>query len=84
MRVDLERLAAAAADSFLRDGEAPSSGTRGGTRGDRPGDRHRLRAVGAVTIGIGVGLAGRAVLRRVRDLDLEQVAEAIESRLEGQ
>lgn len=74
MAIDIERVAAAAVDSFLHGGD--------GERGDGPHRRGRLRTVGAVAAGVGLGVAARAAYRRVRAVDLEGAASALEERLE--
>lgn len=78
MGIDLERLAEAAAASFLQ-GRGPSSNSGAGAN---PDGRRKLGTASAVAVGLGIGLATRAVVRRVRNVDLEQVAEAIEDKLE--
>lgn len=79
MAIDLERVARAALDGYLGGpGARPSRSRDAGGR-----DRHsRLGGVGAVAVGVGLGLAGRAALRRVRRVDLEQVGESIEDKLQ--
>lgn len=76
MAVDLNRIATAALESFLReDGEpqARQSGSR----------NHRLGGVGAVAVGVGLAVAARAAYNRARRIDLEQVAGAVEDKLGG-
>ncbi len=75
MAIDIERVVAAAADSYL-----------GGERGtdDRGGrGRGRLRGAGALALGVGIGLAAQAAYRRAREVDLETAASALEQRLKG-
>ncbi len=76
MAIDLERLAEAAADSFLRGGDTSRNDGHGA-------GRRKLGTAGAVVVGLGLGLATRAVVKRVRNVDLEQVAEAIEDKLQS-
>ncbi|HYI79617.1 MAG TPA: hypothetical protein VEW67_02005 [Thermoleophilaceae bacterium] len=76
MAVDIERVVTAAVDSFLQDGE---DGARRAGRGR--GGRGRLGTASAVAIGVGLGLAGQAAYRRVRAIDLENAASALEDRL---
>lgn len=79
MAIDLERVTGAAVDAFLR-GSDPAPPR---ARDDAAHGRRRKRGgVRAMALGVGIGLAAGAVIRRVRDADLEQVAESIESRLE--
>jgi hypothetical protein len=78
MAIDLERLAEAAADSFLHGGDA----SRNEHRGSDGAGRRKFGTAGAVVVGVGLGLATRAVIRRVRNVDLEQIGEAIENKLE--
>lgn len=76
MAVDIERVAAAAVDSFLngdddrrrRDGSSPGRGW--------------LRTAGPVAVGVGLGVAARTAYRRLRAVDLETAAAALERRLE--
>ncbi len=73
MAIDVERLATAAVDSFLH-----------GEDGDRGHDRQRrggLRTAGAVAVGVGLGVAARTAYRRVRAIDMEDAATALEQRL---
>jgi len=69
MGLDLERIAAAAVDSFLRQPAEP--------------ERHRRRfgGVSVLVAGVAIGVAGRAAYDRLRSLDLERVASAVEERL---
>lgn len=79
MAIDIERVVAATVDSFLHgDEEKPAQDSGGGGEG---GGRQALGATGALAVGVGMGLAARAVYRRVRQLDLESVAQALEDRL---
>jgi hypothetical protein len=75
--VDIERVVAAAVESFLH-GEEKRDEDSGGGEGS---GRHALGATGAVAVGVGIGLAARAVYRRARALDIERIAAAVEDRL---
>ena len=74
MTVDLNRIAAAALESFL--GEAQPAG-------QNESRNHHLGGVGAVAVGIGLAVVARAAYNRARRIDLEQVAEAVEDKLKG-
>jgi hypothetical protein len=78
MAVDIERVVAAAVDSFLHGDEDEG---RAANRGRRRGGR--LRGMGTLAVGVGLGLAAQAAIRRARDIDLETAASAVEKRLKG-
>jgi hypothetical protein len=72
--VDLGRVASSALAAFLHDDEP--------IRDDAPrGGGHRLRSGRALLLGAAAGTAGRVAYRRVRSLELEQVALALQRRL---
>jgi hypothetical protein len=74
--MDLDRLAAVAIESFLRE--------EGREREDRAEPRRgRLSRVGSVAVGVGLAVAARAAYNRARSLDLEQIAGSVEARLKG-
>jgi hypothetical protein len=76
MAVDLNRIATAALESFLQEGgEQPAR--------QNESRNHRLGGVGAVAVGVGLAVAGRAAYNRVRRIDLERVAGAVEDKLGG-
>jgi len=76
MAADLNRIATAALESFLQeDGEQ---------RARRDESRsHHLGGVGAVAVGVGLAVAARAAYHRVRRIDLDRVAGAVEAKLKG-
>lgn len=76
MAVDLNRIATAALESFLgEEGEQQA--------GQNESRNHHLGGVGAVVVGVGLTVAARAAYNRVRHLDLEQMAKAVEDKLGG-
>lgn len=75
---DLNRLAASAVDAYLQQAEQPDHGER-----KHKGKAKRLGTGTALAVGAGLAVAAGAVYRRVRDLDLEQVGAAVESRLKS-
>jgi hypothetical protein len=76
MAVDINRIAAAALESFLEEhGEQPARRDQGRSR--------RLGGVGAVVAGVGLAVAARAAYSRVRHLDLERLGGAVEDKLGG-
>jgi hypothetical protein len=75
MAVDIERVVTAAVDSFVQGQDDDRTGRR------RGGRRRRGRAR-AFAVGVGLGIAARVAYERVRTIDLESAASAIEERLE--
>lgn len=76
MAVDLNRIATAALESFLgEDGEQQSR--------QNESRNHHLGGVGAVAVGVALAFAARAAYNRARNIDLEQVAGAVEDKLGG-
>lgn len=73
MAVDINRIAAAAVESFLGEEGQPAKGSGG--------KNSRLRGLGGVALGVGLALGVRAAYARVRHFDLEQAAGAIEDKL---
>jgi hypothetical protein len=69
MRLDLHRIATVAVDSFLHQPPEPER------------SRRRLPGVGGIAVGVVIGALGRTAYDRLRSLDLERVASAIEQRL---
>lgn len=72
---DFNRIAAAAVEALL-----------GGD--EHPADRHvkkprRFGGIGALALGVGLGVAARAAYRRARSIDLEQIAGSFEDKLKG-
>ncbi|MFL5897136.1 MAG: hypothetical protein ACJ76D_01525 [Solirubrobacterales bacterium] len=75
--LDLNRLASSAAEAYLQEG-------RQGTNGKvEERTKRRLGGGAAVATGAGLILAGRAVYRRLRPLDLERLGHAAEQKLKG-
>ena len=72
MAVDLNRIAAAV-EALLGDDERPEDRHR-----ESPG---RFGGVGALALGVGLGVAARAAYRRARKIDLEQFAGFVEGKL---
>lgn len=75
MAVDLNRIAAAALESFLGEDEQPAR--------QNESRNHHLSGVGAVAVGVGLAVAARAAYNRARRIDLEQIAGAVEDKLGG-
>lgn len=70
MAIDIDRIAASALQTYLENERNEGSARKRGNR--------RLRGVRTVALGVGLAVAARAAYNRVRDLDLERVAGAIE------
>lgn len=75
MAVDFNRIAAAAVEALLGGDERPAE-----RQVERP---RRFGRVGAVALGVGLGVAAHAAYRRARNIDLEQIAGSFEDKLEG-
>ncbi|HMJ04059.1 MAG TPA: hypothetical protein VK506_14050 [Conexibacter sp.] len=75
MAIDLQRIAASAVDSYLR--QSPPK------RDEQPAGEHRHRLGGARALAVGVvlGAGARVAYGRLRKLDLARVAGAVERRL---
>lgn len=73
--VDVQRVVAAAAEAFL-DGDAHA-----GRPAEEEDHGRRRFGVGAVAVGVVAGIGARALYRRARALDLEDVARAVEQRI---
>jgi hypothetical protein len=72
--IELNRIVAAAADAFLEGDDRSQNG-------NQPTRRHGLGTAGALATGVVLAAAARAAYARARELDLEQVASAVEDRL---
>jgi hypothetical protein len=73
---DLNKLAATAAEAYLKKDERPPNGhleTKG----------RRLGTGAAIAVGAGLALAAQVAVRRVRQLDLEQVGTVVENKLKS-
>lgn len=75
MAIDIDRVAASALQAYLENERNEGSARKRGNR--------RLRGFRTVALGVGLAVAARAVYSRVRDLDIERVAGAIEEKLGG-
>lgn len=82
MAIDINRIAAAAAQSYLDEHRRSVNG-RVREGGKWEGGGRRLRGVGAVALGVGLAVAARAVYSRARSFDLERAAGKVEDRLSG-
>jgi hypothetical protein len=78
--IDLNRIVAVAAEAFLEGSDRSHNNDRS-QNGGQPARRHGLGAAGALATGVVLAAAARATYVRVRKLDLEQVAHAVEERL---
>lgn len=76
MAVDLNRIATSALETFLEGGEREQGGSKRAKGGNR-----RVGGVRTIALGVGLAVAARAAYNRVRNLDLERVAGAVEERL---
>ncbi|HEX5762622.1 MAG TPA: hypothetical protein VFY04_05830 [Solirubrobacterales bacterium] len=74
MKVDLNRLASAAAESYFQ-ARGPSHDA------EENGRDSRLGGLGGVALGVGLAVTARALYNRARRFDLERVAGAVEDRL---
>jgi len=77
--LDVNQIAGAAMNAFMAPDGRPENGQHQNHR-----ERGGLGSVGAVAVGAALALTARAAYTRARrDLDLEQVADAVEDRLKG-
>jgi hypothetical protein len=72
--VDFNRIAAAAAESYLKVSEQSPNG-------ETEREKHRFGGIAAVALGAGLAVAGRVVYKRARSFDLEQAAGKVEDKL---
>jgi len=72
--LDLNKLASSAVETYLQHADESSNGKV-------EQKRHRLGTGAAIAVGAGLAVAAPAALRRVRQLDLEQVGTAVEDKL---
>jgi hypothetical protein len=75
MAIDLNRIAAAAAESYLQDRRQPAR------EEDAQGKDRHLGGLGAVALGVGLAVAARAAYSRIRRFDLERAAGTVEDKL---
>jgi hypothetical protein len=76
MPVDLNRIATAAAESYLNRHGSPNG------RVEEVAEKGRhLGGVGAFALGVGLAMAAHAVYNRARHFDLERAAGKVEERL---
>lgn len=75
MAIDIDRVAASALQTYL------GNGRNEGRASSRERGNRRLGGIAAVALGAGLAVAARAAYGRVRHLDLERVAGAVEERL---
>jgi hypothetical protein len=73
---DPQRVLMAAVEAFL----AGESGARPRAPAEERSARRHVSG-GSVMLGVGIGIGARSLYHRVRALDLEQVARAVERRL---
>jgi hypothetical protein len=76
--IDLNRIAAAAAESYLKVSEGSPNGQSAPQKEEK---RRRFGAAGAIALGAGLAVAARAVYDRARRFDLEQAAGRVEDKL---
>ena len=77
MAIDLNRIATAAAESYLK----VSEGSPNGEPAHPKEKRRRFGGAGAIALGAGLAVAARAVYNRARRFDLEQAAGRVEDKL---
>jgi hypothetical protein len=76
--LDLNKLAATAADAYLQAAKQQSNG-----HVEAKLKHSRLSKGAGVAVGVGLTVAARAAYRRARGLDLEQVGTALENKLKS-
>jgi hypothetical protein len=80
MDIDIRRIAAAAVEAAFA-GENDLGNGRDETHHGDTRNHGRLGTAGAVAAGVVIATVARAAYTRARNLDLEQIAEAVEERL---
>jgi hypothetical protein len=79
--IDVDQVIAGAVEAAFGDTNAGTS--NGDARQGGSGHDHRLGGVAAVAAGIVIAGAAHAAYKRVRSMNLEEVAEKAEQRLQG-
>lgn len=74
MPVDFNRIAAAAAESYLK-------ASQDSPNGETEPEKHHFGGIAAVALGAGLAIAGRVVYKRARSFDLEEAAGRVEDKL---
>lgn len=83
--IDINRIATAAADAYLRGASEQRQNGKNGRRSEesKEGKDRHLGGVGAVALGVGLAVAARAAYNRARRFDLQSAAESVESKIRG-
>jgi hypothetical protein len=78
--IDIERIVSSAVEAAF--GEDDGQGGRNAKKDGDAKHNHRLGGAGAVATGAVIAIVARATYKRARTLNLERVAENLESRLQ--
>lgn len=81
--IDINRIATAAADAYLRGASEQSQNGSQESEASKEGKDRHLGGVGAVALGVGLAVAARAAYNRARRFDLQRAAESVESKIRG-
>jgi hypothetical protein len=78
--IDIKRIVSSAVEAAF--GEDVVEGGRNAKKDGDAKDNHRFGGAGAVATGAVIAIVARATYKRARNLNLERVAETLESRLQ--
>jgi hypothetical protein len=81
--IDIEQVIAGAVEAAFGDADHGTRNDEARETGSNSNHEHRFGGVAAIATGIVIAGAAHAAYKRIRGIDLEQVAEKAEQRLQG-